>query len=297
MKTPSPTAVRTSLERALRGDSVLSYPEVLDVIRASFDRGKITQREREELRALAASSLSMDLRARQALRQFVEHLDKSIKLSATPPHMAIPVPIVDPGPISRLNTDLGKFSHGCFDVAYRPDDGVLQVTLKVNYLFETGIDDATQKHLKLRMIDAVERWNQSGVYLRSSDLVLNPVILIRFQLHEIGKGVHFTVDVQASDRREWVGLQLNIDQKTPTFVLAHELGHMLGNYDEYRDTGFMAWVERRMYWRDNRHLKDVRALMNQGSELRARYFDHFERFINDHFRSVKATYKVVLPAA
>ena len=67
-------------------------------------------------------------------------------------------------------------------------------------------------------------------------------------------------------------------QRTPPIqTLIHELGHVYGNYDEYRGSGFMGWVERRMYWHDNDHLSDTSALMNDGSDFRARYFDHIQQ--------------------
>ena len=64
--------------------------------------------------------------------------------------------------------------------------------------------------------------------------VLNPVIRIRFILREVAKGEHKTVDVENSPRREWIGMDINIHKATSTLTLTHELGHVFGNYDEYR---------------------------------------------------------------
>ena len=46
--------------------------------------------------------------------------------------------VKDTGPFSARNTDLGKFSHGNFDVDYDPNQATLMVTLKVTYRFRKG---------------------------------------------------------------------------------------------------------------------------------------------------------------
>jgi hypothetical protein len=189
------------------------------------------------------------------------------------------------------NTDLQKFSHGNFDVAYDPRQAILQVTLKVTYRFEEGITPDRQAGLKARLDRAVQAWDNAGAYLLSMDEVLNPVIRIRFQLQEVASGAHFPIDVEKASRREWTGYDLNVGEDTSEAIFIHELGHVFGNYDEYRGRGFMGWVERRMYWHDNSFLNDTDALMNVGSQFRARYFDHFARYVNQHFARVGATYE------
>ena len=54
-----------------------------------------------------------------------------------------------------------------------------------------------------------------------------------------------------------------------------------------------AWFERRMWWHDNDYLSDTDALMNSGTEFRVRYFDHFAKFVNNHFRNFGVTYRPV----
>jgi hypothetical protein len=139
---------------------------------------------------------------------------------------------------------------------------------------------------------AVKAWDNAQATLESSMFVLNPVIRVRFIMREVNSGEHKTVDVENDPRREWVGMDINIHKATTVTTLTHELGHVFGNYDEYKGGGFMAWVERRMYWHDNRFLSDTTALMNSGSQFRTRYFDHFQRFVNKHFAKVKAWYGV-----
>lgn len=197
----------------------------------------------------------------------------------------------DIGPFHQDNTDLGKFLHGNFDVTYDPRSGILQVTLKVTYKFESGITPGSQADLKTRLRRAVQAWDNAGAYLLSRDSVLNPIIRIRFQLQEVASGAHFPIDVEKAPRREWVGYDINVWEGTTETTFIHELGHVFGNYDEYHGSGFLSWVERRMYWHDNAPLKDTAALMNSGTQFRARYFDHFARYVNQQFARVGATYE------
>lgn len=211
-----------------------------------------------------------------------------------PPYVEVSPDLEDTGPFYKYNTDLGKFSHGNFDVAYDPRLGILQVTLKVAYGFESGITVDKQEEFKTNLRGAVQAWDNAGVYLRSGDPVLNPVIPIRFQLQEVASGAHFKVDVEKADRREWVGYDLNVWENTSKQTLTHELVHVFGNYDEYRGSGFEGWLERRMYWHDNAHLKDTKALANEGMEFRVRYFDHFARYVNQQFHRLGVRYEAYL---
>ncbi len=297
MPTIGDQSVFHALKKALRGDGRLSYTDVQDIILAACDKHIVTVQERDDLRTILGHSTTMGQRSRRALEQFLRHIDR---LSAGADRLTrltgdkgvgVRVPPLDVGPFARRHTDLGKFSHGDFDVDYDPRKGELVVTLKVTFSFEDGISPASHAALKWRLAQGVKAWDSAGAYLESDDLVLNPIILIRFRHLEVARGAHFTVDVEKEKRREWVMCDLNVWEHTDVQTFTHELGHAFGNYDEYRGTGFMAWLERRMYWHDNGHLDDVEALMNGGCQFRARYFDHFERYVNRHFSRLHATYR------
>lgn len=295
MQRPADASVQRALSRALRGDRKLSFRDVQSLVRSSLDFGRISSQEQRDLRMILTTSKTLDPSSRRALAELLACIDPRtgvVKRTATSP---IPQLALDPGPFRRTHTDLGKFSHGCFDVAYVPSAGELRVTLSVAYKFEDTISAPNRRSLKKRLKDAVANWDQAGVYFETKETVLNPVIKLRFAVLEAARGEHFVVDVDAANRREWVGLQLNIDQTTSLHTMTHELGHVFGNYDEYRGTGVQGWLERRMYWHDNEHGSDIYALMNQGSEFRLRYFDHFERLLNTQFRALGVTYRAVLP--
>jgi hypothetical protein len=273
----------------------LSYTEVQEIIKSVFDNGQITMNERDDLREVL-KTMPMDGRGTRALVNFLSHLDyrfaaADANAKATGNrNWGMKVTVPDPGPFTKINTDLGKFSHGNFDVRYAPAEGELIVTLKVDYDFDKGVNAAEQAAIKTRMQQAVDAWDKARATLETVDFVLNPVIRIRFELREVAKGSHKTVEVTIDGRREWVGMDININKLTTTDTLIHELGHVYGNYDEYKGSGFMAWVERRMWWHDNDHLDDTDALMNSGNHFRARYFDHFEKFVNEHFARIGAKY-------
>ncbi len=292
-------SVREAITAAQRGGPTLSYSGIQNIIRSTFDQEGISVQEREDLREVLRTQ-EMDVRARRALWKFLDHVDALsgradalAKASGNKNHgMRLEVP--DPGTFSRRNTSLGKFSHGNFDVEYDPDEGELNVILKVKYGFDRALTPGEQSEVKRRLQQAVAAWDNVQATLETSSFVLNPVIRIRFILREVSKDEHKPVDVTTDGRREWIGMDINIHKLTTAKTLTHELGHVFGNYDEYRGGGFMGWLEARMYWHDNRFLSDTNALMQSGSEFRPRYFSHFERFVNDNFHKVGASYLVTL---
>jgi hypothetical protein len=199
---------------------------------------------------------------------------------------------IDVGPFRENNTDLGKFSHGNFDVRYDPKAAALITTLRVEYKFESGITPTEQSLVKQRLAAAVRQWSNAPFYLKTENPARNQVIHLRFEL-TTGPNPHKTVDVEKDSRREWVGMDLNIHKDTSIETLVHELGHVFGNYDEYKGSGVSGWLERRMWWHDNNYMSDTAALMNSGKEFRARYFDHFADFVNKRFRVLGVTYRAV----
>jgi hypothetical protein len=292
------SSVSRAVATATRAGGTLTYSGVQDIIRSVFDYGQITVQERDDLREVL-TKMPMDGRARRALTNFLTHVDKRLTLADAlarrtgDKNQGVRVSVPDPGPFSETNTHLGKFLHGKFDALYIPGEGELWVVLKVKYDFDKGVTPGEQTAVRGRMYLAVKAWDNAQATLETTMFVLNPVIRVRFILREVSGGQHKTVAVKNGERREWVGLwDIHIHKGTTTHTLTHELGHVFGNYDEYRGSGFMAWVERRMYWHDNNHLSDTSALMNSGSDFRPRYFDHFQRFVNRRFARVGAWYGV-----
>lgn len=290
-------SVNRAVAAAQRSGGQLSYSAVQDIIRSVFDYGQITVQEREDLREVL-NTMPMDGRARRALTNFLDHVDQrsaaadAIARSTGNKNQGVKITIPDPGPFSEYDTDLGKFSHGNFDALYIPGDGELWIVLKVKYQFEDGISPGDKSAVKWKMQRAVQAWDNAQATLETTMFVLNPVIRIRFILREVSGGEHKLVDVENNPRREWVGMDINIHKGTTVHTLTHELGHVFGNYDEYRGSGFMGWVERRMYWHDNDHLSDSTGLMAGGTDFRPRYFSHIQGFVNRHFAKVKAWYGV-----
>lgn len=210
------------------------------------------------------------------------------------PAPSLPTIKKDPGSFGKKDTDLGKFSHGNFDVEYRPDKAELMTTFRAKYEFESGIPVHQITEFKNGMLQAIDVWDNSGVFLWTRNRqALNQSIALRFQLVE-SSDYNKVVDVQKDSMRPFVFVDLNIsiDWRFDIETLAHELGHVFGNYDEYGGTGFMGWLERRMWWHDNDHLDDTNALMNGGMEFRKRYFDHYLEYVNDHFKDLGIQYEL-----
>lgn len=190
----------------------------------------------------------------------------------------------DPAPFSEKDTYLGKFSHGCFDIACTPAAAKVQVTLRVRFDFDSDVSTADQASVRTNFGKAISNWDKSGVYLWAEDeRAKHPKMEIRFNFTE-SKVCNKSVKVcnnPGDDYREWVGMwSVHISNQTSVTTLTHELGHVFGNYDEY-DGG----IENNAYWHDNAYIKQQCALMNgSGREFAPRYFDHIARWVTEHFQ-------------
>jgi hypothetical protein len=295
-------SVRQAVAAAKRAGGALSYGEVQWIIRSVFDYGQITVQERDDLREVLRT-MPMDGRATRALTNFLTHVDNRLapalaRAAATGDrNQGVPIKVPDPGPFAEYDTDLGKLIVGNFDARYDPGEGELIIGLRVRYEFEKGITPTMQEVVRWKMRKAVEAWDNAQATLESRMFVLNPVIRIRFKLFEVsGTAANKKIHVAEGNVREKVMRAVTLSQHTSIQVIIHELGHVYGNYDEYKGSGFMGWLERRMFWHDNRFLSDTDAVMNgDGTEFRTRYFDHMQAFVNKHFAKVAAWYRVVLP--
>ncbi|MDP9076960.1 MAG: hypothetical protein M3O71_06015, partial [Bacteroidota bacterium] len=186
-----------------------------------------------------------------------------------------PTPTPTPAPtqpsIYDHNTELGGLSVGNFDFHF--DSCRILVWVWVKFQFESSIPAADQATFKTMFFNAIEnKWGHSGYALtgNSSCLCSNVPIVIH-AAESTTSFYHKLVDVELGARRESVISDMNLSMATTSDTVAHEFGHVLGLYDEY-DGGF--W-ENRMFWHDNHHQADTSAIMNSGSELRERYFQHY----------------------
>jgi hypothetical protein len=174
---------------------------------------------------------------------------------------------------SEANTALGglRFPNiGNFDFAF--DGKTVNVTVKVKFVFEDTIPAAGQAAFKAKFLGAVATYWPSGSYkLKPTGGPALPDIPINFSCYE-DNDYHKIVDVTKAYRRPNVISDMNLYEGISSQTIGHEFGHVLGLLDEY-DGGF--W-ENIWWWHDSgANQSDTSALMNNGSQLRDRYFESF----------------------
>lgn len=175
--------------------------------------------------------------------------------------------------VDEKNTRLDEGLGGNFDYLF--EGRSVDVNVKVKFKFEADITAAEQLDFKRRFFDAVEMyWTHSGVGIDVSGDYPVTFVPIKITAVEVSSGEHKIVDVERDRSIPSVIDDMNLALDNDSQTIAHEFGHVLGLYDEYRSTGWRA-IDNYAPWKRMENWKDTDALMNYGKKLRERYFTHF----------------------
>jgi hypothetical protein len=184
------------------------------------------------------------------------------------------------------NTELGKLLVGNFDFTY--DGYKCTVLVRFKFKIDSDVDKSAEPIMRERFFNAVARfWTNTGYGLVRETNSKKDFIPIFIYLQEVAdaKSVHKIAHIQnfvsLTDGREIVLDEINIMPSSSENTLAHEFGHVLGNYDEYDPpTKWEKYVGTKL-WIDEQHKDDKTALMNVGTELRDRYFEHYLQAVQE----------------
>ena len=217
--------------------------------------------------------------------------------------------VVSPSPrpktIALHNTDLdAPFFGGNFNFLYNGGAPEAKITFNTHMSFTKPFLQSDKDALKLKLEAAGRIWSGaaelqvrdiSGNYNHRIKLVFEVKVFPhskysnkRTQVHPTG-GKTFPFFIQKD--RETVMRDLNIFIKSDRNVVVHELGHVFGLRDEYKDGWFTMKLSMGHVGPNSPHVQDKIAIMNEGAiddsndfgEFRTRYFVHFGRAILKSF--------------
>jgi len=210
-----------------------------------------------------------------------------------------------PKTIAIHNTDLDEpFFGGNFNFLYNGGAPEAKITFNTHLSPTRSFQQKDIDELKLKLEDAGTKWNGAaelqvsdinGNYNHRIKLIFEVKVFPhskfsnkRTQVHPKGsKSVPFFIQKD----RETVMRDLNIFIKSDRNVLVHELGHVFGLRDEYKDGWFTMKFSMGHVGPNSPYVKDKIAIMNEGAsddsndfgEFRTRYFVHFGRAILKSF--------------
>jgi hypothetical protein len=203
--------------------------------------------------------------------------------------------------ISLHNTDLNApYSGGNFDFLYNGGANEATITLNTFLSWRTNFPPNQKRDFQAALTAAVAAWdNAAQVQIKDGSGGFNKQINLRFKLNIVQdrRQANKVTDVhEAGDSAVWfmfrypdrsvVIREINVFINADTPTLAHELGHVWGNLDEYDQNVFENYLSPGHIAGDSPLMKDTSALMNIGAEFRTRYFTHFGSAIASAFWDV-----------
>ena len=187
------------------------------------------------------------------------------------------------------NTELGGLSVGNFDFCY--DGYKCLVLTKIKIEIDKDVTKTIDGVKDMLFLALKEYWTESGysIELNCNNKISSIPIFIYAQIKNtlFHKRLHVQNNVWFTGSRPVVIDDMNITTDKnyyDTNTFAHEYGHVLGLYDEYKSDNIF---EQQMWWKDNQFNNDKTALMCGGNQLRERYFQNYKKALEKQFSRCK----------
>ena len=203
------------------------------------------------------------------------------------------------------NTDLNApYFGGNFNFLYNGGAAEATITFNTVLSFRRNFSEAEKRNFVDNLRKAVDVWdNAAEVQIKDINGNFNDKIKLRFKLAIVKDSKHANkkTDVNPNGTRavwfmekgrENVMRELNVFIGSSRNVLVHELGHVWGLLDEYKDRWISMKLSLGHVGAGSPLLNDKKAIMNEGfwtddGEFRGRYFQHFGRAILKSFWGLK----------
>jgi hypothetical protein len=217
-----------------------------------------------------------------------------------------PVPVREvPKTISRFNTDLNApYFGGNFSFLYNGGSNEATITFNTYLSFRRKFSDPLKDTFKDNLRKAVDVWDSAAeLQVRDTNGNFNDRIKLRFKLAFVKdpRNANKRTDVHPNGTRatwfmdkgrENVMRELNVFIGSSRNVLVHELGHVWGLLDEYKDRWISMKLSLGHVGSGSPLLNDKISIMNEGyinnsGEFRTRFFSHFGRAILNSFMGLK----------
>ncbi|HEX7334096.1 MAG TPA: hypothetical protein VF290_21500 [Pyrinomonadaceae bacterium] len=220
--------------------------------------------------------------------------------------------VAAPKTISIYNTDLNApYFGGNFNFLYNGGSTEAWITYNTYFSYTKSFRQDEKDRLLENLRQAVAIWDGCAeVQVKDVAGNYNDRIRLRFKLNIVSNSKNANKRTQVHPNgsrsvffidkdRETVMRDLNIFIGSSRNVLVHELGHVWGLKDEYKDRWISMKLSLGHVGPDSPFIKDTNSIMNTGyatntGEFRTRYFVHFGRAILGAFWGLK---KYMIPVS
>ena len=242
---------------------------------------------------------------RKPSREFESEVYETIPLVSLDREFETGTSVTSPKTISLFNTDLdAPYFGGNFNFLYNGGSNEAWVTYNTYFSYTQLFSDPQKALLLENLKKAVAIWDGCAeVQVKDVAGNYNDRIRLRFKLNIVkdSKNANKRTQVHpAGSRSVWfidkdretVMRDLNIFINSSRNVLVHELGHVWGLKDEYKDRWISMKLSLGHVGPGSPLLNDTSSIMNTGydtdaGEFRTRYFQHFGRAILGAFWGLK----------
>jgi hypothetical protein len=156
-----------------------------------------------------------------------------------------------------------------YEAVFDPRECHLQITVRIRLVPDSDVSATDIANCVARWEPAIQTaWSGQFPLLLRAGSCSCKMVTVDLDVEFVTSGEHHVVNLHSGSGRADMG---NFYVNDPGNTAAHEVGHMIGNIDEYADSEC-----------PDRTVTSDGSIMSSGSTVRCRHYESFERWLSNH---------------